>query len=166
MDPTASSFSFSGGAAEWSPGGAPADPQAAFRAKLGDTPPPPPAAPEPPAPAPEEKDKLWTRTMKIANGDRSDAKRLLQNPDELLQHDTIWKHMDLEDLKALEAEQQASPVVEEPEEEVVEKEEIVEIQEAVSTGGTPTLTPTLTLTLALTRYRRRCARGAVRGRVS
>ena len=129
MDPTASSFSFSGGAAEWSPGGAPADPQAAFRAKLGDTPPPPPAAPEPPAPAPEEKDKLWTRTMKIANGDRSDAKRLLQNPDELLQHDTIWKHMDLEDLKALEAEQQASPVVEEPEEEVVEKEEIVEIQE-------------------------------------
>mmetsp|Transcript_10998 Transcript_10998/g.33962 ORF Transcript_10998/g.33962 Transcript_10998/m.33962 type:complete len:575 (+) Transcript_10998:479-2203(+) len=65
--------------------------------------------PAAPAPPPEEKDKLWKCVLKLAGGDRGEAKRLLQNPDELLKHEAVWAHMDLVTLDKLEAD--AAPVV-------------------------------------------------------
>ena len=111
MNPDAPSFSFSAGASEWTPGGA--------------APPPPPPA----APVPEEKDKLWKTILKLANNDRSEAKRLLQNPHELIANESIWDHMDLVDLEKLEKAQQASPAPPPPAEEEKVVEEVVEVQE-------------------------------------
>ena len=113
MNPNAASFSFSAGASEWTPGGA--------------APPPPPAPPA--APVPEEKDKLWKTILKLANNDRTEAKRLLQNPHELIANDAVWDHMDLVDLEKLEKAQQAAPAPPPPAEEEKVVEEVVEVQE-------------------------------------
>ena len=97
MNPNAASFSFSAGASEWTPGGAA-------------PPPPPPAAA---APVPEEKDKLWKCVLKLANGDRGEAKRLLQNPAELIAKEEAEK---ARDLKAEEERRQAPRIcIETPE---------------------------------------------------
>jgi small GTP-binding protein len=114
MNPNAASFSFSAGASEWTPGGA--------------APPPPPPATEA-KPVPEEKDKLWKCVLKLANGDRTEAKRLLKNPAELIANEAIWDHMDLVDLEKLEKAQQASPAPPPPAEEEKVVEEVVEVQE-------------------------------------
>ena len=114
MNPNAASFSFSAGASEWTPGGA--------------APPPPPPAAET-KPVPEEKDKLWKCVLKLANNDRSEAKRLLQNPHELIANESVWEHMDLVDLEKLEKAQQASPAPPPPAEEEKVVEEVVEVQE-------------------------------------
>ena len=113
MNPNAASFSFSAGASEWTPGGA--------------APPPPPAAET--KPVPEEKDKLWKCVLKLANNDRSEAKRLLQNPHELIGNEAVWEHMDLVDLEKLEKAQQATPAPPPPVEEEKVVEEVVEVQE-------------------------------------
>ena len=114
MNPDAPSFSFSAGASEWTPGGA--------------APPPPPPATEA-KPVPEEKDKLWKCVLKLANNDRSEAKRLLQNPHELIGNESVWEHMDLVDLEKLEKSQQAAPAPPPPVEEEKVVEEVVEVQE-------------------------------------
>jgi len=114
MNPNAASFSFSAGASEWTPGGA--------------APPPPPPATEA-KPVPEEKDKLWKCVLKLANNDRNEAKRLLQNPHELIGNEAVWEHMDLVDLEKLEKAQQATPAPPPPVEEEKVVEEVVEVQE-------------------------------------
>ena len=114
MNPNAASFSFSAGASEWTPGGA--------------APPPPPPATEA-KPVPEEKDKLWKTILKLANNDRTEAKRLLQNPHELIANESVWDHMDLVDLEKLEKAQQASPAPPPAAEEEKVVEEVVEVQE-------------------------------------
>ena len=115
MNPNAASFSFSAGASEWTPGGA--------------APPPPPALTEEAKPVPEEKDKLWKTILKLANNDRTEAKRLLKNPAELIANEAVWEHMDLVDLEKLEKAQQASPAPPPPAEEEKVVEEVVEVQE-------------------------------------
>ena len=115
MNPNAASFSFSAGASEWTPGGA------------APPPPPPPAAET--KPVPEEKDKLWKTILKLANNDRTEAKRLLKNPAELIANEAVWEHMDLVDLEKLEKAQQASPAPPPPAEEEKVVEEVVEVQE-------------------------------------
>ena len=115
MNPNAASFSFSAGASEWTPGGA------------APPPPPPPAAET--KPVPEEKDKLWKTILKLANNDRTEAKRLLKNPAELIANEAVWEHMDLVDLEKLEKAQQAAPAPPPPAEEEKVVEEVVEVQE-------------------------------------
>ena len=88
----------------------------------------PPPAPET-KPVPEEKDKLWKCVLKLANGDRGEAKRLLQNRHELIAKRVLWEHMDLVDLEKLEKAQQASPAPPPPAEEEKVVEEVVEVQE-------------------------------------
>ena len=112
MNPNAASFSFSAGASR--------DARGARR-----RPPPPTEA----KPVPEEKDKLWKCVLKLANNDRTEAKRLLQNPHELIANEAVWDHMDLVDLEKLEKSQQAAPAPPPPVEEEKVVEEVVEVQE-------------------------------------
>ena len=114
MNPNAASFSFSAAR----PSGRPAA-----------APPPPPTPSRRSKPVPEEKDKLWKCVLKLANNDRTEAKRLLKNPAELIANEAVWDHMDLVDLEKLEKAQQACPAPPPPAEEEKVVEEVVEVQE-------------------------------------
>lgn len=80
MNPQANTWKPSAKAQEWAPGGFSAAPPA----------PPAPA----PAPAPEsndidESDPLWQVVLKIANGDREKASKMIANPDNLMDYPEV-----------------------------------------------------------------------------
>lgn len=94
LNPNAREFVFNPGAAAWTPNFAPPAPQPVV----------PPPAPEP-VPEPEtqstgdedaldENDPLWIATLKVTNGDRAQALKLLEDPDALVQYPEIRKIMD------------------------------------------------------------------------
>ena len=82
MNPSANEWKPNAGAATWTPGG--------FSVAA----PTPAPAPEPePAPAPEsdidESDPLWQAVLKIAEGNREKAMKMISDPDSLTQYPEV-----------------------------------------------------------------------------
>mmetsp|Transcript_795 Transcript_795/g.1881 ORF Transcript_795/g.1881 Transcript_795/m.1881 type:complete len:591 (-) Transcript_795:172-1944(-) len=86
MNPNAGEWKPSASAASWTPGG---------QTFSVPTPAPAPAPPPAPAPAPEpedgvdESDPLWQAVLKISNGDKEKAKKMINDPDSLTKYPEI-----------------------------------------------------------------------------
>ena len=146
MNPNAGEWKPSASAAAWTPGGGFSTPAPAPAPAPAPTPAPAPAPPASNNDAVDESDPLWKIVIKITNGDKEKATKLIADPDGLMKYPEVEKFLNSEEGKMDvddETETETADWEKKADEsEIVDKMEGVTINEPKTTPTPPPAAPT------------------------